>query len=50
MLDPIIGTQHFAVELSKAKQIFSELSSKLPGYLLPRLVVEQPGAANKILI
>ena len=50
MLDPVIGTQHFAVELSKAKQIFSELSSKVPGYLLPRLVVEQPGAANKILI
>ena len=49
-LDPVIGTHHFAVEISTAKQIFSELSSKLPGYLLPRLATEQPGASNKILI
>ena len=50
MLDPVNGTFHFAVDLYRAKQIFSELSSKLPGYLLPKLVIEQPGAANKTII
>ena len=50
ILDPVIGTKHFAIEMTMAKQIFSELSSKLPGYLVPRLVMEQPGAVNKILV
>lgn len=50
MLDKVTGTQHFAITKQKAKQIFAELSSKLPGYLLPRLVVEQPNAKHKIII
>lgn len=50
LLDPVIGTNHFKVSKLKAKKIFAELSSKLPGYLLPRLVTERPGALHKILL
>lgn len=50
ILDKVSGTNHFEVDLAIAKQIFSELSNKLPGYLLPRLVVEQPYEKSKTLI
>ena len=50
MLDKVNGAVHFEVSLEQAKKIFSNLSTKLPGYLLPRLAVEQSGAKSKTLI
>ncbi len=50
ILDPVIGAEHFEVNLQQAKKIYTELAAILPGYLLPKLVIEKPGAKNKILI
>lgn len=50
MLDKVNGAVHFEVSLDQAKKIFSHLSTKIPGYLLPRLAVEQSGAKSKTLI
>lgn len=50
ILDKVQGTSHFEVPVEKAKQIYSELQSKLSGYLIPKLVIEEPGKAHKTLI
>lgn len=49
-LDPVLGTEGFALDLAKTKQIFRELISMLPGYLVPKLVTEIPGATSKTLV
>ena len=48
MLDPVAGAAHFEVPDDEAKRIFSDLCNLLPGYLVPRLVREVPGAPSKI--
>ncbi len=48
MLDAVQGAAHFAVEEDRARQIMHELRRDLPGYLVPRLVREQAGAAYKL--
>lgn len=50
LLDKVQGTAHFDVALDKASNIFRQLQSKLPGYLVPRLAREEPGKASKTLI
>ena len=47
LLDPVQGAAHFAVPRAAAERLYTELSARLPGYLLPRLVREMPGAASK---
>lgn len=47
MLDPVEGAAHFAVPETEAKTILRELNGRLPGYLVPRLVREIPGADGK---
>ena len=47
MLDPVRGTAHFAVKESVALAIMKALRERLPGYLVPRLVREQPGQLAK---
>lgn len=49
-LDPVVGTQHFAVDLEEGRALMQELAARLPGYLLPKFVYEKAGAAHKILI
>ncbi len=49
-LDRVAGTHHFFVPESKGMAIIQECQAKLPGYLVPRYVMEQPGESNKILI
>ena len=49
LLDPVDGAAHFDVPEAEALRIMHELSSRLPGYLVPRLVREQPGAPYKII-
>ncbi len=47
MPDAVAGTHHFAVSDAAAKSLHRAMQSELPGYLLPRLVREEPGAPAK---
>ena len=46
-LDKVAGAAHFEVADSAAILIAARMSAALPGYLVPRLVREQPGADAK---
>ncbi len=48
LLDKVAGAQHFAVSKTKAKQLYRVLRNQIPGYLLPKFVVET--AVGKELI
>lgn len=50
LLDPVQGAAHFAVKESVALAIMNALRQRLPGYLAPRLVREQPGQLAKTLV
>ncbi len=50
LLDPVAGAAHFDVSEGRAAEIMSELRGRLPGYLVPRLVREVPGAPSKMPI
>lgn len=43
MLDRVNGAAHFWVDMERAKQIYLEMKENLPGYLVPKLVVEVQG-------
>jgi EF-P beta-lysylation protein EpmB len=47
-LDRVQGAAHFEVEDTRALELLDELRSRLPGYLVPKLVREQAGAAAKL--
>ncbi|MGD2084397.1 MAG: EF-P beta-lysylation protein EpmB [Chromatiales bacterium] len=47
-LDRVRGAAHFEVPDGRALALQRELSDRLPGYLVPRLVREVPGAASKL--
>lgn len=47
-LDPVAGAAHFAVDDARAREIHQHLLARLPGYLVPRLVREIPGAPGKV--
>jgi L-lysine 2,3-aminomutase len=47
LLDRVQGAAHFEVAEATALQLHAELMTRLPGYLVPRLVREVPGAASK---
>jgi EF-P beta-lysylation protein EpmB len=47
LLDRVQGAAHFEVCEAQALAIHAELTAKLPGYLVPRLVREIPGAPAK---
>jgi len=46
-LDKAKGISHFRVSNTRAKNIHKQLMQKLPGYLVPKLVVEISGKKNK---
>ncbi|RKZ48550.1 MAG: EF-P beta-lysylation protein EpmB [Gammaproteobacteria bacterium] len=50
MLDPVSGTSHFEVDESSARLLMQEIQKRLPGYLVPRLVREDPETAHKTII
>ncbi|MFY7697778.1 MAG: EF-P beta-lysylation protein EpmB [Legionella sp.] len=50
VLDKVHGAGHFDIPTEQAKSIYTELQTYLPGYLVPRLVREEPGKKNKTLI
>ncbi|MEZ5566226.1 MAG: EF-P beta-lysylation protein EpmB [Gammaproteobacteria bacterium] len=49
-LDPVAGAAHFDVPDDEALRLVGELLQRLPGYLVPRLVREVPGASSKTLL
>ncbi|MDF1758510.1 MAG: EF-P beta-lysylation protein EpmB [Legionellaceae bacterium] len=49
LLDKTQGTKHFEVLIEEASLIYKELQAMLPGYLVPRLAREEPGAKSKTL-
>lgn len=50
LLDKVSGAAHFDISEHEARTIYQQLQTRLPGYLLPRLVREIPGEASKTLI
>lgn len=48
LLDRVQGAAHFEVPEVQARALISALRLRLPGYLVPRLVREEPGAGTKI--
>jgi EF-P beta-lysylation protein EpmB len=47
LLDRVAGAAHFDVDESAGKRLVAELRSRLPGYLVPRLVRETAGELSK---
>lgn len=47
LLDRVRGTAHFEVDDTAACALMRELTARLPGYLVPRLVREEPGKTSK---
>lgn len=45
--DPVQNAAHYAVSDKKATELMQKLRSKLPGYMIPTLVKEEIGEANK---
>lgn len=50
VLDRVRGSAHFDVAEEDAKHLHASLTRELPGYLVPRLVREVPGASSKVSI
>ncbi len=50
LLDRVQGAAHFDVHEDIGRQLIAGLNACLPGYLVPRLVREQPGAPGKELV
>ncbi len=46
-LDRVHGAAHFEVDDARARALHATLRARLPGYLLPRLVREEPGKPSK---
>lgn len=47
LLDRVQGAAHFEVQEARAAELMRELLTRLPGYLVPKLVRETPGHASK---
>ena len=47
VLDHVAGAAHFLIDDARACQLHAEMAARLPGYLVPRLVREEPGQAGK---
>jgi EF-P beta-lysylation protein EpmB len=47
LLDKVAGAGHFDVPEDTARNLVGELASIRPGYLVPKLAVEVPGASSK---
>lgn len=49
-LDRVAGAAHFEVDVQRGQQLIEQLRQRLPGYAVPRYVVETPGATSKTLL
>jgi L-lysine 2,3-aminomutase len=50
VLDRVSGAAHFDLPEARARQLAGELSARMPGYLVPRLVREVEGAPAKLTL
>jgi EF-P beta-lysylation protein EpmB len=50
VLDKVRGAAHFDLDLAIARKLHWEMAQRLPGYLVPKLACEQPGAPAKLLL
>ncbi|MFN3713824.1 MAG: EF-P beta-lysylation protein EpmB [Alcanivoracaceae bacterium] len=50
LLDAVAGAAHFAIPDSEAQALWAGMHARLPGYLVPRLVREEPGKAGKSVL
>ena len=50
LLDPVKGTMHFETSKKTANNLIQEITSRLPGYLVPKLVQEIAGSKSKTAI
>ncbi len=50
VLDKVAGAAHFDAPIDEVRGVFQEMQRLLPGYLIPRLAREEPGALHKVLI
>ena len=50
LLDKVAGAAHFDVDEERARTLMAEVSTRLPGYLVPRLVREVEGARSKVVV
>jgi EF-P beta-lysylation protein EpmB len=48
LLDRVAGAAHFEVPEARARELLRDVMAELPGYLVPRLVREVPGAPYKV--
>jgi EF-P beta-lysylation protein EpmB len=48
MPDAVRGAHHFDIDEPRALALYADMQQRLPGYMLPRLVREIPGAPAKI--
>lgn len=46
-LDRVQGARHFEVDVERGKSLMRELRARLPGYAVPRYVIELPGEISK---
>jgi EF-P beta-lysylation protein EpmB len=50
LLDKVAGSAHFDIPLEQAKEIYLALQSLVSGYLVPKLVYEEPRAQSKKMV
>ncbi len=50
VLDPVQGAAHFDITEERARALVWEMMQQLPGYMVPKLVREQPGFPAKMPI
>jgi L-lysine 2,3-aminomutase len=50
LLDPVNGAMHFDVPTAEARQLIAQMSARLPGYLVPKLVREIAGEPAKTVL
>lgn len=50
LLDKVSGSAHFDVDTKVAYKLYTQMKSRLPGYLLPKLVREEAGEDAKTVI
>jgi L-lysine 2,3-aminomutase len=50
LLDKVQGAAHFDIPEHRASELMGAISSRLPGYLVPRLAREIAGETSKIVV
>jgi L-lysine 2,3-aminomutase len=50
VLDKVAGGAHFDLAQNEAQSIYAKLVNLLPGYLVPKLVIEQAGHTAKTIL